>query len=138
MPKQEPNRRVRPIRGTMTNLLKETLEAIAKSGHSPADVAFIGSWKTGHQCIWHEFLELARRVGPEQEYVAEDLIIAFVDGTMMWRNDTGEIWEFSMLFKNLQGKRRKKKKAIRRLAATLEELVDGSATLAKLNKGLST
>ena len=64
----------------MDNLLKETKEAIKKSGHKIEDILFIGSEKSGHSCTWEEFEKLA-----DVEYdggygaseVAQDLIIVF-------------------------------------------------------------
>lgn len=43
------------------NLLKETLEAIAESGHTPDDIIFIGSLKSGHSCAWNVFCILANQ-----------------------------------------------------------------------------
>ena len=86
------------------NLLQETIQAIAASGHTPDDIIFIGSEKSGHQCTWAEFHALA-----DVEYedgfgaaeVAQDLIIVFRDGHKMWRGeyDGSEWWEHSTPFK---------------------------------------
>ena len=43
----------------VTNLLTETELRISHSGHTPADVIFIGSINSGHQCTWEEFTVLA-------------------------------------------------------------------------------
>lgn len=87
----------------MTNLLTETIEDIRDSGHTPEEIVFIGSERSGHQCTWGEFQELAN-----QEYdngfgaaeVATDLIIVFTDGTKLWRHeyDGSESWEYSTPF----------------------------------------
>ena len=84
----------------MTNLLQETKAAIQSSEHTEADIVFIGSEKTGHQCTWAEFCALA-----DVEYdsgrgitqVAQDLVIVFSDGLKMWRgeDDCSEWWEYS-------------------------------------------
>lgn len=42
----------------MINLLAETREAIADSGHTPEDIVFIGSLDSGHRCTWDEFIKL--------------------------------------------------------------------------------
>lgn len=83
----------------MTHLLTETLADILESGHTPADIVFIGSVKTGHRCTWEEFQTLA-----DVEYdasfgaakVATDLVIIFSDGTNMIRGeyDGSEWWQY--------------------------------------------
>jgi hypothetical protein len=88
----------------MTNLLKETKEAIASSGHTPTDIVFIGSEASGHCCTWEQFRHLADREysdGYGAAEVATDLIIVFSDGQKMWRGeyDGSEWWEFSTPFK---------------------------------------
>ncbi len=83
----------------MMNLLEETIQAIAESGHTPEEIIFIGSEKTGHQCSWAEFQQLADF---EYDYdygsqkIAIDLIIVFSDGARMWREEHGgaEWWKF--------------------------------------------
>ena len=88
----------------MTNLLEETKEAISASGHTPADIVFIGSEKSGHQCTWEQFCALAD-VEYDSGYggteVATDLIVVFSDGQKMWRGeyDGSEWWEHSTPFK---------------------------------------
>tara|TARA_Y100000361_G_scaffold154306_1_gene179466 strand:+ start:807 stop:1181 length:375 start_codon:yes stop_codon:yes gene_type:complete len=87
----------------MDNLLKETINDIVESGHTPDDIIFIGSEETGHQCTWGEFRDLA-----DKEYcggfgasdVATDLVIVFSDGSKMWRGeyDGSEWWEYSKPF----------------------------------------
>ena len=88
----------------MTNLLDETIAAIKDSGHAEADIVFIGSEKTGHQCTWDQFCVLANveyDAGFGGQKVAHDLIIVFSDGQKMWRGeyDGSEWWEYSTLFK---------------------------------------
>ena len=86
------------------NLLQETKEAIEASGHAVADIVFIGSEKTGHQCTWDEFCTLAD-VEYDSGYgaaeVAQDLIVVFSDGQKLWRGeyDGSEWWEHSTPFK---------------------------------------
>lgn len=85
------------------NLLQETKEAIADSGHSEDQIVFIGSEETGHQCTWEQFQALA-----DVEYysgfgaaeVAQDLVVVFSDGTKLWRGeyDGSEWWEYSRPF----------------------------------------
>jgi len=86
------------------NLLRETVGHIVESGHTPDDIIFVGSEKSGHQCTWAEFQVLA-----DVEYssgfgaaeVAQDLIIVFRDGQKMWRGeyDGSEWWEHSTPFR---------------------------------------
>lgn len=85
------------------NLLKETLEAIELSGHTPADIVFIGSEKTGHSCTFAEFEKIADvnyDSGFGSQKVARDLIIVFTDGQKMWRGeyDGSEWWNYSEPF----------------------------------------
>lgn len=87
----------------MSNLLKETKIAIKESGHTPTDVVFIGSEKSGHQCTWDEFTILANveyDSGYGADQVATDLIIVFSDGQKMWRGeyDGSEWWNHSTPF----------------------------------------
>jgi len=86
------------------NLLKETLHDITQSGHTPADIVFIGSERTGHSCTWDEFQVLANIEydnGFGSQEVADDLIIVFSDGSKMRRReyDGSENWEYSTPFK---------------------------------------
>lgn len=79
------------------NLLRETLADIARSGHLPQDIVFIGSEVSGHQCSWEEFQRLADveyDAGFGAQKVASDLIIVFGDGQKMWRQeyDGSEQW----------------------------------------------
>ena len=85
------------------NLLKETIECIKDSGHTPEDIHFIGSESTGHRCTWEEFKVLADREyasGFGASEVATDLIIVFKGGQKMWRGeyDGSEWWEYSSHF----------------------------------------
>ena len=88
----------------MANLLHETKEAIASSGHTEADIVFIGSEKSGHQCSWDEFCALAD-VEYDESYgaakVAQDLVVVFSDGQKLSRGecDGAEWWEYSKPFK---------------------------------------
>ena len=81
------------------NLLKETREAIKDSGHKTEDIIFIGSKQSGHSCSWAEFETLADIEyddGYGGQEIAKDLIIAFKDGSTMWRGeyDGSEWWEY--------------------------------------------
>lgn len=87
----------------MTNLLSETIKAIKNSGHTPDDIIFIGSERSGHQCTWEEYLCLAdcfydSDFGAQE--VARGLIIVFSDGQKMWRSEYGgsEWWSYSKPF----------------------------------------
>ena len=88
----------------MTNLLEETIEDIARSGHKPEDIIFIGSEASGHRCTWEEFQALANvdyDAGYGAQEIASDLIIVFRDGAKMWRHeyDGSERWDYSEPFK---------------------------------------
>ena len=88
----------------MANLLQETREAIASSGHTENDIVFIGSEKTGHQCSWDEFCALADfeyDAGFGSAKIAQDLVFVFGDGQKLWRGeyDGSEWWEHSTPFK---------------------------------------
>jgi hypothetical protein len=85
------------------NFLQETLRCIKESGHSTEDIVFIGSEKSGHECNFKEFEEMA-----DKEYdnsygaqeVANDLAIVFSDGSRMYRveYDGSEWWEYRKPF----------------------------------------
>lgn len=85
------------------NLKNETTEAVASSGHTPDQIIFIGSEKTGHRCTWEEFCKLADREyssGYGASEVAKDLVVVFEDSQKLWRGeyDGSEWWEFSKPF----------------------------------------
>lgn len=86
------------------NLLEETLQDIAESGHTPEDIVFIGSRHTGHRCTWAEFEKLANveydaSFGAQE--VASDLEIVFSDGFSMGRSeyDGSEAWSYVKRFR---------------------------------------
>lgn len=87
----------------MINLLRETLDIIGQSGHTPDDIIFIGSEESGHACTWDQFRELAD-VDYDSGYgaveVAQDLVIVFADGSKMWRGQYvgSEWWNYSTAF----------------------------------------
>ena len=86
------------------NLLEETKQAIANSGHKIGDIVFIGSEGSGHECSWEQFKKLADFEyddGFGAPHIALDLVIVFEDGQKMWRHDYdgSENWEFSSPFK---------------------------------------
>jgi len=81
----------------MKNLLKETEDFIELSGHTVADIVFIGSEDSGHQCTWSEFKVIADieyDPGFGAQEVAMDLIIVFSNGRKMSRDeyDGSEGW----------------------------------------------
>jgi hypothetical protein len=85
------------------NLLQETTECIARSGHTPEDAIFIGSTESGHGCTWDEFRSLADfdyDPGFGAAEVPTDLRIVFSDGSDMRRGeyDGQEWWEYSKPF----------------------------------------
>ena len=93
----------------MTNLLQETLEAIALADMTPEDVVFIGSLISGHSCSWEEFTALADReydAGYGRQEVAEDLTIVFRGGARLERReyDGSEWWELVRVTKTLEAK----------------------------------
>lgn len=87
----------------MTNLLEETMKDIESSGHTVADIVFIGSKNGEYRCSWEQFQALANveyDAGYGAAQVALDLIIVFCDGQKMWRAeyDGSEWWEYSTPF----------------------------------------
>ena len=87
----------------MISLIVETLTAIKASGHTPADLIFIGSEESGHSCTWREYQQLADfeyNSGYGANEIPTDLILVFSDGSTMWRGeyDGAEWWEFSPPF----------------------------------------
>lgn len=84
----------------MINFLNETRDSIAASGHTPANITFIGSLESGHRCTWAEFEQVAdfdydSSFGSSK--IATDLTIVFADGQTMWRGeyDGSEWWSHS-------------------------------------------
>lgn len=83
----------------MTNLLKETRDAITRSGHAIEDIVFIGSANGEYACTWQEFEQIA-----DVEYdsgfgaaeVARDLVVRFSDSKHLWRYeyDGSERWDW--------------------------------------------
>ncbi len=111
------------------NLLQETKEDIEKSGHTFADVIFIGSVDSGHCCTIAEFHDLADIEydnGFGGQEVASDLKIVFSDGSSMWRgeNDGSEWWEYSVPFEDPK-KQKKIKKIIGGMWNNLQDLNEG-------------
>lgn len=82
------------------NFLKETKNAIKKSGHKFEDVMFIGSDDGKYRMSWDKFIQRA-----DFEYdnsygsakIATDLIIYFKDDTYIVRGeyDGSEWWEYN-------------------------------------------
>lgn len=70
------------------NFLEETNASILKFGHTPDQILFIGSERSGHECTWEEFCKLANfeyNYGHDTQKVACDLIIVFNNGDKLWR-----------------------------------------------------
>ena len=84
----------------MINLLEETKCDILQSGHTIANIKFIGSADGEYSCTWAEFEVLANieyNAGYGGAEIASDLIIRFTDGRDMWRGeyDGSEWWNFT-------------------------------------------
>jgi hypothetical protein len=87
----------------MTNLLRETEDAVRSSGHMPGDIIYIGSTESAHACTWEQFRRLANFEyddgfgGPE---IPLDLRIVFRDGSELHREDVDglEWWSFRKQF----------------------------------------
>ena len=85
----------------MINLLKETKDDILRSGHTIADIKFIGSADEEYACTWAEFEVLADveyDCGYGSAEIAGDLVVRFTDGSHMSRReyDGSECWEFDV------------------------------------------
>ena len=98
-------------RTNMTNLLEETREAIAASGHLIRDIVFVGSGDSNYCCSWCRFCKLADKEydsGFGNAKVALDLIVVFRDGERMWRNDYdgSESWVYLTPFEPPREKKR--------------------------------
>ena len=114
------------------NLLQETLEDIADTGHTTDDIIYIGSLVTGHCCTLEEFTQLADvdyDDGFGSQEVASDLVIVFKDSSFLKRveYDGSEKWEYVPIFKFPE-----KLKPISRLVADEGEV--GLCTLSELNE----
>jgi hypothetical protein len=91
----------------VSEIEKETRDAIKGSGHDLGDIIFIGSLRSGHSCTWNEFVELAAKddahyySGYGGQTLALDLVIAFSDQTYMtrWEYDGSESWEYNVPLK---------------------------------------
>lgn len=84
------------------NLLKETTDEIRRTGHTPADIVYIGS-RDGYSCTWDEFTRLADveyDAGYGGQEVASDLEVHFSDGSWLERSeyDGSECWEIRRRF----------------------------------------
>lgn len=87
----------------MINLLNETIDYINDCHKSVDDIIFIGSENSGHSCTWDEFRFLANfdyHEGFGSQQIATDLIIAFSDGSRMFREeyDGSEQWAYMAPF----------------------------------------
>jgi hypothetical protein len=81
----------------MTNILTETREILAASGHKETDVAFVDLH--GGSVEWAAFVAVADTeydCGFGQPYVSQDLMIVFIDGSWLERHeyDGSEWWEY--------------------------------------------
>jgi len=86
----------------MTNLLRETVEAVESSKHTPEDIVYIGS-RDGYSCTWEEFVSLADveyDSGFGGQEVASDLEVIFSDGGTLHRGeyDGSEWWGYTPPF----------------------------------------
>ena len=85
----------------MTNLLQETKNDILRSGHTIADIKFIGSADEEYACTWAEF-EVLADVEYDSGYgsaeIAGDLVVRFTDGSHMRRYEYDGLdrWEFDL------------------------------------------
>lgn len=89
----------------MEKFLDVTIKHIKRSGHTPEDIIFIGSERSGYQCTWDEFQKLCeQQEGNLNAFydVAPDLIIVFKDGIKMQRCDyergDEDDWDYQMPF----------------------------------------
>lgn len=85
------------------NLLEETTEAIDAFGQTPEGIVYIGSADKEYACTWDEYKELADveyDEGSGSTNVADDLLIVFNDGAVMWRGeyDGSEWWNYHPQF----------------------------------------
>ena len=89
----------------MSEIEKETIEAIKGSGHKISDIIYIGS-DDGYSCTWKEFQKLAKQddmhyySGFGGQSLATDILIVFSDQTYMKRGeyDGSEWWEYNEPF----------------------------------------
>lgn len=85
----------------MTNLLKETIDAIEGSGHKVEDVMFVGSADGKYRLTLPEFSRIANfdyDSGFGAQEIAKDLIVYFNDSSCMVRGeyDGSEWWEYNV------------------------------------------
>ncbi len=83
----------------MTNLLEETLEDIERSGHTPEDIHWVGSFDAEYAISWEKFAEISNveyHSGFGSAEVAGDLFVVFHDKTWLERYeyDGSEGWRF--------------------------------------------
>jgi hypothetical protein len=86
----------------MTNLLEETRIDIQSSGHTPTQVAWVGSRDGKYAISWEGFTKLANikyDSGYGGQEVANDLVIVFNDGTWLERSeyDGSEAWTYNRM-----------------------------------------
>jgi len=108
------------------NLLKETLEILAKNNKTPKDVLWIGS-KDGYS-TWENFERLADTIyssGYGSIEVAEDLVIVGKDWWLeRGEYDGSEWWEFKRKPKQPKTLRRINKLFLEKFESSLAELND--------------
>ena len=75
---------------------RETVEEIDKSGHTPEDIAFIGSADGEYGCTWAEFKNLADFTYNSSygaAHIPQDLVVVFTDGSWLSRGEyAGSEW----------------------------------------------
>lgn len=89
------------------NLLEETVKFIEAIGQTCDDIIFIGSIASGHCCDWVEFkimADIEYYHGYGSQKIASDIIIVFIDGLRMYRDeyDGYESWSYIGAFKRPQ------------------------------------
>lgn len=82
------------------NLLTETVEDIARSGHTTQDVSWVGSANGEYAMPWVDFEPVAAGVNYDSGYggseIPGDLVVVFTDGSWLARGeyDGSEWWDF--------------------------------------------
>lgn len=110
---------------------EETRRAIAANGQTPAEICFLGSAESGHECTWAEFRSLADfkyDATHFRRFTPDDLIIVFRNGDQMFRTIglNYEHWTFCRGFRLPE-----KRKPIQSLF--VDEGVAGEVRLAAIN-----
>jgi hypothetical protein len=100
---------------SLTNLLSETLKALASAGKSPSDVLWVGRLKKFYcnrpdeavEGTWDQFAEFAKDFDYDAGYGGTYVANLFVVGDDWWLErgeyDGSEWWEFKTLPKRVAG-----------------------------------